>query len=201
MKQLLLRSAIPVQSHIRSDPTVINLAKRRSERHTAAKDQLITDNLAQEIHRLAHDLPSRLILCRQHADRIQKIQFDQIKAPHIKHLMKDLAQIFPHLFVRQIQRIKSTPVASTAKWLSIDIPHQPVRMFAEAPRLLLTHKRRQPQSRFHTVFMDLIHDRFKTIRELILLHIQPVPHIRLISIIDLKHIKTLSHFMDMLQII
>ena len=115
--------------------------------------------------------------------------------------MKDLAQIFPHLFVRQIQRIKSTPVASTAKWLSIDIPHQPVRMFAEAPRLLLTHKRRQPQSRFHTVFMDLIHDRFKTIRELILLHIQPVPHIRLISIIDLKRIKTLSHFMDMLQII
>lgn len=165
-----------------------------AERHPAAEDEFVPAELPQEIHRLAHELPAGLPAPWLHADGVQKVQLDQIKLPFIEDFGEDLPKVIPHLRQIQIQPIGAAPAEMGQQQLTgSGIPEHPVRMGVRQLRFHLGTKRREPQARQVALLVDGICNRPQAVRKLRRIRLQPVPHVGLKPVIDLKHRRLVLH--------
>ena len=131
---------------------------------------------------------------------VQKVQLDKVKAPLVQHAVKDRLQVILHGGVVDIQRVKAAPVAAAAPRLPIHL-QQPVGVFAVQGGLFFADKRRQPQPCQKAVLVRGIGDGAQPLRKFGGVGAQPIAHLRLPAVIDLKEIPLPEQRFTALQVL
>ena len=191
---------VPVKPHIAADAAVIHHTERGHNRHAAAQNQLVAAQGAQPYHSALHPRGTGFVFVAKRRCTVQKVQLDKVKAPIIQHAVKDRLQVILHGGVVDIQRVKAAPVAAAAPRLPIHL-QQPIRVFTVQGGLFLADKRRQPQACQKAVFVCGIGDGAQPLREFGGVGFQPIAHLRLPAVVDLKEISLPEQRLAALQVL
>ena len=178
-----------VQPNVAADAAVIHLAERRAQRHAAAQDQRALGRLANEVHRLAHDLSARAVRGRLHAHGVQEVQLQKAEAPVLHRRLQALADVFARLGIIEIPDPEAAPVAARDDGLAVVAAQEPVGVLRRHLGLKLAAERIEPEPRDHAERAHAVGDALQAVREFLPVDAQPVAHMGLEAVVDLEHIK------------
>ena len=187
---------LPGAGNITSNPHCRTGSERRPHRGVAAENESSGSSpLRQSLHPAAERFDARQGTVMPDTKRKtapdRRIQFEITAVPLTPHRPENRAEIIARGGNGGVEHIpgSASPAAERAavgtQRRTGLIHHKPVRMFPEQLRILLRYERRDPDRRLQPELRNSAAER-RDARRKVRMRNQPVPHMRLITVVDLN---------------